>query len=369
MATTNARVLFCFVPSGKTKPTPVDGNTIYFIEDSHEIHIGSNVIAQPTDLTNYETKSDIATDIQTALNTALAADISVTISGSGDTVTGAEYNSSTKVLTLTKSNTPTYTIAQKATPNSGAQTTYQLTKDGTAVGVDIDIPEDIDVPVYSVEKLATAESGYSASYQLTKDGTAVGDKINIPKDMVVSAAELKQVTTADQPYSGAEVDDYYIDLIIANATSDHIYIPVQDLVDVYTGGTHITVTDGEISHDSQGTNAATTLGTDSSTAIHVSGQVQYDSLGHVISVADKNIYSGVKTVADDEIDAALDDLKLTTVGGTNKYVASVSQEDGKVSATEGTIDTTATANSTNLVTSGAAYQAAQDAIAVWTVVS
>lgn len=70
----------------------------------------------------------------------------------------------------------------------------------------------------------------------THDVTKKIGTINIPKDMVISAAEVKTVTTPDVPYEGAEVGDKYIDITIANATQDHIYVPCKDLVDVYTGG-------------------------------------------------------------------------------------------------------------------------------------
>lgn len=61
--------------------------------------------------------------------------------------------------------------------------------------------------------------------------TLVGT-INIPKDLVVNSGEVKVVTTADTPYQGAVVGDKYIDLVLSSG--DHVYIPVKDLVDVYT---------------------------------------------------------------------------------------------------------------------------------------
>jgi len=76
----------------------------------------------------------------------------------------------------------------------------------------------------------------------THDSTKLIGSINIPKDMVISGAEVKTVTVVDQPYTGAEVGDKYIDITIANATQDHIYVPCKDLVDVYTGGTTAEVT-------------------------------------------------------------------------------------------------------------------------------
>lgn len=114
--------------------------------------------------------------------------------------------------------------------------------------------EAADLPSYTVKKQETAETGYSATYQLFSivgtglDAveTAVGEKINIPRDMVVSGGEVKTVTVADEPYQGAVVGDKYIDLTIANAQADHLYIPVNDLVDVYTGGNGIDVTSGVI---------------------------------------------------------------------------------------------------------------------------
>jgi hypothetical protein len=48
------------------------------------------------------------------------------------------------------------------------------------------------------------------------------------------------------PYQGAQVGDKYIDLTIANATTDHLYIPVKDLVDVYTEGNGIDVSSGNV---------------------------------------------------------------------------------------------------------------------------
>lgn len=103
-----------------------------------------------------------------------------------------------------------------------------------------DIPT-VTVPEYTMEKLSAAEQGYASSYVLKKDGTQVGATINIPKDMVVSSGEVKTVTVSDVPYQGAQVGDKYIDLTISNASQDHIYIPVKDLVDVYTAGNGIAI--------------------------------------------------------------------------------------------------------------------------------
>lgn len=114
----------------------------------------------------------------------------------------------------------------------------------SAKTVNIEIPADAE---YTIAKLQTATEGYAATYQLQKDGVAAGVNIEIPKDMVVQSGSVKTCETADQPVEGLEVGDPYIDLLIANADDQHIYIPVKDLVDVYTAADNtITITGNTI---------------------------------------------------------------------------------------------------------------------------
>ena len=101
----------------------------------------------------------------------------------------------------------------------------------TGKTVNITIPANAE---YAIAKLPAATEGYAATYQLQKDGAPAGVNIDIPKDMVVQSGAVKTCETKDQPVAGLEVGDPYIDLLIANADDQHIYIPVKDLVDVYT---------------------------------------------------------------------------------------------------------------------------------------
>lgn len=100
--------------------------------------------------------------------------------------------------------------------------------------------------VYITETAGGASDLYSKRYGIYQGATGSSASpvpaekltdIDIPKDMVVESGTVETVTTPDDPYPGAQVGDKYIDLILANATSSHVYIPVKDLVDVYTGGT------------------------------------------------------------------------------------------------------------------------------------
>lgn len=105
----------------------------------------------------------------------------------------------------------------------------------------------IDNISYSIKKLDTAEGDNSSSYQLIgKDGTVFGDTINIPKDLVVSSGSVKVVETDGTPYAEAKVGDLYIQLDLANSGGS-LYIPANKLVDEYTAGDYITITDRQIS--------------------------------------------------------------------------------------------------------------------------
>lgn len=131
-------------------------------------------------------------------------------------------------------------VATGGEPN----TINSIEVDGTPVAIDKKVAK-ITLPVYTVEKQADAETGYLSTYVFKKDGAQVGEKINIPKDFLVNSADIKEVDTAEQPYSGAQVGDLYIDFVINSKTADdtasHVYLPVNELVDAYTGGNGIEV--------------------------------------------------------------------------------------------------------------------------------
>ena len=112
------------------------------------------------------------------------------------------------------------TVGIKLDPAAGNAATL------SAAGLKVTIPAAAE---YTIAK--KADSGdYAAIYQLTKDGTPVGVDINIPKDMVVKSGAVVK-NPAGQP-AGT-----YIVLTLANATSDKLYINVDSLIEYVTGGT------------------------------------------------------------------------------------------------------------------------------------
>ena len=119
----------------------------------------------------------------------------------------------------------------------------------TTNGLKVVVPDGAE---YSMVKLAQARDGYLASYQMTKDGTNIGEVINIPKDYLVKSAEVKTSTGTGDP-SGLPAGTKYIDFTVntydtetGTGTESHIYLDVQSLVDVYTEGNGITISEANV---------------------------------------------------------------------------------------------------------------------------
>lgn len=104
----------------------------------------------------------------------------------------------------------------------------------------------------AVEKKQTANTGYAASYTVKANGTALSPDIDIPKDFLVKSATLE--TSTAQNYSdvgcsaaGKKYIDFTINTVGNDETADHIYLPVEDLVDVYTNGNGLNLSNNEFS--------------------------------------------------------------------------------------------------------------------------
>lgn len=143
---------------------------------------------------------------------------------------------------------------------------------GTALTPDANKAVDITIASqaeYTIAKKATAESGYIATYELKKDGTKVGDSINIPKDFLVKSASVKICAEAGVPSCtpALAVGDPYMDFVIntkdGSGSDEHLYINCKSFVDVYTAGTGLSLSGHEFSVD----NTVVAFQTDLPTAI------------------------------------------------------------------------------------------------------
>ena len=188
----------------------------------------------------------------------------------------------------------------------------------TALIPDVNKAVNITIPAaaeYTIEEI-TATTGYAKSYQLKKDNTYVGDKIDIPKDLVIESGEIKVVDTPDVPYIGAQIGDKYIDITLNDPSADHIYIPVNDLVDAYSAGNGIEISNANAISaklDSSNSNGLS-IG-----ASGIALAVATTSAAGAMSAADKTKLEGVESGAEANV---LEEIKVNGITQTitNKAV-------------------------------------------------
>lgn len=134
-------------------------------------------------------------------------------------------------------------VSGKGLSTNDFTTTYKNTLDN--------LSSNLDAKTVTVEKKSTTDAGYIASYVVKQNGAQVGSTINIPKDYLVKSATVGTVSTANNPVTGYQVGDKYLDFVINTkdntGTDEHLYVNVKDLVDTYTAGSGITLTDGQFS--------------------------------------------------------------------------------------------------------------------------
>ena len=217
----------------------------------------------------------------------------------------------------------------------------------------------------TVEKLATAESGYAASYVVKQNNAQVGATINIPKDFLVRSAELK-VATATDNIPNVATGEKYIDFVINtpgdDATASHVYLPINDLVDTYTGenGVAIDAATNKVSAvvDPAADNEFLSV---SATGLKVSGVS--DAITTAVNAAKAELKgnSETDTASSDTIEGAkkyadsiVSDKNVTATG--DSYVsATAANNQVTVAATQSTKDSLALADSALQGVSGRSY--------------
>lgn len=179
---------------------------------------------------------------------------------------------------------------------------------------------------YSVVKDSTAAEGYAATYHLTKDGVNEGAAINIPKDMVISAGEVKTVATANTPYAGAVIGDKYIELTLANATNDKLYIPANSLVEYVTSGSSsgdMVVVSVDANHQ---VTASITDGTITKAKLASGVQSSLDAADSALQAADITTGSTNGTISVDGTDVVVYGLGSAAYTSSTAYDASGSAQ-------------------------------------------
>ena len=114
----------------------------------------------------------------------------------------------------------------------------KLSLDGTNVKlVDDGLEATLEGKDITLDVAETATEGYLKTYVLKQGTTEIG-KIDLPKELVVTGGEVIVASTEEGLKSGEK----YLKLTIANQDAP-VYIAVKELVDVYTAGAGITISD------------------------------------------------------------------------------------------------------------------------------
>ncbi len=122
---------------------------------------------------------------------------------------------------------------------------------------------------YTVTVTPSDVEDYAKRYTIKQAATGLNVNIDIPKDMVVSSGKV--VTNPDETHTGT-----FLELTLANATNDKVYINVSDLIEYVTSGSKTgdmvvvdvsadhkvtaTITDGTITKAKLATAVQTSLG-------------------------------------------------------------------------------------------------------------
>lgn len=183
---------------------------------------------------------------------------------------------------------------------------------GNALALDTDGLK-VTIPAaaeYSIVKDANAVDGYAATYRLTKGGENVGAAINIPKDMVVKTGSVE--INPEGKATGT-----YLVLVLANATEDKIYIPVDSLIEYVTSGSSaedmvVVAVDG-ITHK---VTATITNGTITKEKLHADVQTALNKANSAIQTADLAPYAKSADVESAYVKKNGTDRLITAAEGT-----------------------------------------------------
>lgn len=190
-----------------------DTNTLYWLEDVQELYKGNLLFATG------KTASQTAAGLMSAADKAKLDSISE--GGSVANLTPVDAS-----VIIADGEAGVKTIGVQVSKEAG--NSIVLKADGLYANTPV-------VPEYTMEKQSEATEGYSATYRLKRtvgeSSSYIGDSINIPKDLVIQSGSLKLVEEVNVPYEGAEIGDPYIDLVLNDSSSSHIYIPMKGIID------------------------------------------------------------------------------------------------------------------------------------------
>lgn len=234
-----------------------------------------------------------------------------------------KYNSATQEWSFEYAvNNTAFTAAQWAAIQSGLTASDKTKLDGIETGANKTV---IDASPTSGSSNAVSSGGVY---------TALSGKQDIISDLSDIRSGASAGATAVQP----SALNYYQTKLSGTNKLDPAYIEYD--------ATHRAVSDTEKSTWNGKQDTISDLSTIRSGAAAGATALQQSDVSSTYSA------SGTAPVNGTAVNAAIETLDVSSVGGSGKYISAISETNGKISATETTMDTTPTANSTVPVTSG-----------------
>ena len=190
--------------------------------------------------------------------------------------------------------------------------------------------------VVDVKQLDVPGSEYLTTYYLTQGGFPVGVNINIPKDFLLTSVLLKTVETNNEAYEGSEIGDKYIDFIINtrdNSVEDeHIYLPVKELMDIYSADEK-------------------TLHLDTTTKIFSISKEYQDSVNKSFKELSDNLTKETNraTQAESTLKTSLETETSERKSADEKLQTNINAEETRATTVEGNLSNLTTASKDNLV--------------------
>ena len=336
----------------KSGVTAYVGQIITLVDETHktcEAYMIANEAGTLIKLASTTATGDLAGDV--AILQGQVADLIAKVgkAAEGEVAATGLYKEIADVLAVANGKVASVAAADKSITIGGSATEPTVkvaiaSGDDNALslaadGLKVVIPE-VTVPEYSIKKLDTATEGMSASYQLTKDGAVVGAVIDIPKDMVVKSGSVQTFAAGELPAGVTEAGTYIV-LVLANATSDKLYIKVDDLIEYVTSGS----AEGDmvfinIDPKTHKVTATITDGTVTEAKLHADVKAKLAKAVSAVQQVKAGTANG--TIAVDGADVAVTGLKSAAYTESTAYDAA-GTADGVKTALEGTDNDEATA--------------------------
>lgn len=195
----------------------IDVNAFYYV-DEKDLYLGNIKLSNAADLQ--------AAITRIAANETHIGDISNLTTTQKASLTAAINEVKAEVAALTGGETGGISDMIAAVTGNLTNLTTDAKTNLVAAINELDAALDAEKTNSKVTLEESTSADYAKVYTVKQGATTVGT-INIPKDMVVQSGRV--VTNPEGQGEGT-----YIELVLANATSDKIYVNVGTLVDIYT---------------------------------------------------------------------------------------------------------------------------------------